>query len=177
MTDEERSNFLLKEFKGEYTETEKLACRDYISMTWAESINKYYRLGEVNNLNNELHDITEQDIIEKASIIQKASKKTLLPKNMMLYRITVNMPDNLKVGDIYTDKGLGSTSAVSRLLGYNMPEFHKVTIKAKAGMPVVNMSLATKKSGVDYNAEIIMPLNTSYKVNSVSGQNIELEVL
>lgn len=178
MSDDKRIDYLMNSMSANYTEDEIYACNKYTSMTWAESINKYYRTDNADNLNNELHGITVDDIKEHANLINSAAKKSPLKESMYLYRVTDHMPANLKLGDIYTDKGFGSTSAVDGLFKYDYM-VHRVKIKAKKGTPIVNMSAVTKSlyGTVDNQAEIVMALNTSYRVTSIDGKNIELEVI
>lgn len=173
MNNDERIDYLTNTMKADYSEKEIQAASDYISMTWAGAINKYYRTGK----NDNIEGITDKQIVEKATIISNMAKKSPLPKDMILYRITANIPNNLKKGDIYVDKGLGSTTAVGDL--FSGGDIHyKLKINAKKGLPVVNMTMIAIAKGnkVDSQAEIIMPLNTSYKVISKDGKNIELEV-
>lgn len=173
MSNPERIEYLTKTLSADYNDEELSAMNDYTDMSWAGAINRYYRNGDSANLEG----YTVKQITDKAEIISNASVKSKLPKAMTLYRVTNNIPDTLSVGDIYVDKGLGSTSAISGL--FKQEDIKQLKIYAKKGQPIINMSIPHMKyrGKVDNQAEIILPLDTSYKVISINSDKIELEVL
>lgn len=175
MPDDNKIDYLKNNLKVTYDSKEQEALSDYTGMDWATNINMYYRTGQSSNIEGH----TVEQIIEKATIINNASKKLKTPDNMTLYRVTPNFPDSLRVGDKYTDKGFSSTSAIGGL--FNPPKTYKnLKIQVNKGQPIINMSMKKEaiesRYGIDNQAEIILPLNTTYIIKSISDNDIELEV-
>jgi hypothetical protein len=173
---QDKLNYIKNDLKVTYSDADQNALREYVRMDAASDVNTYLRTGK----HSPLFGRSESDVQQLASTLNNTANKLKLPNDMVLHRLDSNFPANLKAGDIFTDKGFTSTSAVQRTANVR-PNIYKLRITAKKGQPAINMSMSKEaiesRFGVNSQSEIILPAGTQYKVKSVNGWDVELEVI
>jgi len=153
---------------------------------YSNNVNTYFRTGrppEKSILDTTQGNFSEADILDTADAMDSIIAQTETPRDMVLYRAIgtngFSTFENLKVGDVYTDKGFASTTPDTKQLWDFLPANEGRGAVLQIELPKGSQALSVKKyfKGVSdryapsadilSENEHILPRGTKFKVTGL----------